>query len=275
MSELSANAERIWDIDRLRRIASDVTRGFRQTHVWRQLAMDDIRGRYRRTVLGPFWLVVTQAFWILAIALVFSQIFGQQVGDFMLFVSVGLATWSFILSSVVDAPHLFLRSRNYLEAYAIPFSVHIPRFVLTNLIVYAHHLLIFVACLVLIRNTLSVVSLLALPGLLINITAATGAALLLGTLGIRYRDLHPALQTLMNFAFVLTPVFWDRSHIVKYQFIADFNPFFHFIEIIRRPLLGSAPDALSWVLTSAIALALVAAGLYSYYRGRGTMIALL
>jgi len=41
------------------------------------------------------------------------------------------------------------------------------------------------------------------------------------------------------------------------RFIADINPMYHLIELMRAPLLGETPSALSWV----VALGVAAAGL--------------
>mgnify|MGYP006151529417 CR=1 FL=1 len=37
---------------------SDIWVGLRNTHVWSALGWHDIRQRYRRSVLGPFWIVI-------------------------------------------------------------------------------------------------------------------------------------------------------------------------------------------------------------------------
>jgi lipopolysaccharide transport system permease protein len=37
----------------------------------------------------------------------------------------------------------------------------------------------------------------------------------------------------------------------KYSWVSDFNPFYHMIEIVRAPLLGTAPSGILWIYMSA------------------------
>ncbi|MCW2678408.1 MAG: type transporter, partial [Modestobacter sp.] len=50
-----------------RRAGDDLIDGWRQRELWGHLGWQDIRQRYRRSVLGPIWISITMA--VTAIAL--------------------------------------------------------------------------------------------------------------------------------------------------------------------------------------------------------------
>ena len=48
--------------------------------------------------------------------------------------------------------------------------------------------------------------------------------------------------------FLVTPVFWDPSILSgKKTLIADLNPLFHMIQILREPMLGNIPTFSNYI----------------------------
>jgi lipopolysaccharide transport system permease protein len=50
----------------------------------------------------------------------------------------------------------------------------------------------------------------------------------------------------LQIAVFATPIMWPASALRDKQFVADINPFYHLIEIVRGPLTGELPPLLSW-----------------------------
>jgi ABC-2 type transport system permease protein/lipopolysaccharide transport system permease protein len=75
---------------------------------------------------------------------------------------------------------------------------------------------------------------------------------------------------LVNIVFFVTPIFWRKEMLAERGLLAEFNPFFHFIEIVRAPLLGQAPPLRTWFAVAAITAVGWAATLvvFSAYRRR-------
>lgn len=55
---------------------SDLKRGFAQRELWLALGWQDIKQRYRRSTLGPLWITISRAVMAIALALLYSQLFG-------------------------------------------------------------------------------------------------------------------------------------------------------------------------------------------------------
>jgi ABC-type polysaccharide/polyol phosphate export permease len=56
----------------------------------------------------------------------------------------------------------------------------------------------------------------------------------------------------MRVAFFVTPVIWMPDQLGTRAYLALYNPFTYFVELIRAPLLGQVPPALTWMLALAV-----------------------
>ena len=65
------------------------------------LASSDIRQRYRRSTLGPFWITISTSFMIGSMGLIFGSIFKTPLEIFLPFLAVGLITWGFINTTLM------------------------------------------------------------------------------------------------------------------------------------------------------------------------------
>jgi ABC-type polysaccharide/polyol phosphate export permease len=75
-------------------------------------------------------------------------------------------------------------------------------------------------------------------------------ALLLAVLSVRFRDIPQIVASVVQVAFFLSPIIWKADMLgPKNRFVADFNPLYHFMEVIRAPLLGQPIRAISWIIT--------------------------
>src|SRR5437016_5689397 len=84
----------------LRLAVGDVTDGMALWPLWGRLGWNDILQRYRRSLLGPLWLTLSMAIMVIALGVVYAQIFKTTLHDFMPFLCIGLLIWG-IISSVL------------------------------------------------------------------------------------------------------------------------------------------------------------------------------
>ncbi|HHW4682602.1 MAG TPA: hypothetical protein ACQGQI_05340 [Xylella sp.] len=69
---------------------SDIAAAFRKYPLVRMLGWQDVRQRYRRSVLGPFWLTISIAVMIATMGLVFGQILNVPLAEFLPFLTAGI-----------------------------------------------------------------------------------------------------------------------------------------------------------------------------------------
>jgi ABC-type polysaccharide/polyol phosphate export permease len=258
--------------DTAARSLADLATGARQYRVWSLLAWDDVIGRYRRTKLGPLWMTLSHAATIVGLALSFSIILNRPIDEYFVYLTAGMTVWVFIAATLNDAPNLFVRGHSLLTAYELPASIHIFRAILGHLLTFSHHMLIYGFALLFVKNVSNWNTLWAIPGLALISVAAAGWSTILGLLGARFRDIAPAVGSVTTMLFMVTPIFWERRNLQQHQWIAQYNPLYHFIELVREPLLGREIEWQHWVIAGGITVVLLIAATISFvlYRRRLT-----
>ena len=61
---------------------SDLVRGFLQHELWLQLGWQDIKQRYRRSMLGPLWITIATGVMAATLGLLYSVLFKVPVEKF-------------------------------------------------------------------------------------------------------------------------------------------------------------------------------------------------
>src|SRR6185295_7862424 len=85
----------------------DVVDGAAQWPLWGKLGWNDILQRYRRSLLGPLWLTASMAVMVIALGVIYGQIFKIALDEFIPFLCVGLLIWGLISSVLTEAGTLF------------------------------------------------------------------------------------------------------------------------------------------------------------------------
>lgn len=230
-----------------------------------------IKGRYRRTTLGPFWLTLSAGITILVLGLIWGSVFGADLNSFFPYVTVGYITWGLISSLILEAPLFFFEQATVMRNVKLPIFYYVSSFLIKNLIVYAHNFVIVVFVMIVFQVPILPQTFLFLPNMVLLILIGYFGVVILGMLASRFHDLHPMVNSVTMLIFLMTPILWQPSAIVgKRAILVEFNPFFHFIELIRAPLLGSVPTVTNYAvsITFLIVTGVVSVYLLKKYRHR-------
>ena len=248
----------------------DLAGGLRAHRVWMMLARMDIRQRYRRSVLGPFWITLTMVIWILAIGPLYSHLMGVPPRQFIPYLAMGIITWGLVSTILLEGAAAFVSAESLVRAVKLPYTVHILRVLQRNLIVFAHNLLAFVPFMLWLGIRPQWSWLMAIPGVALILLAAIPTSFLLGTLSARYRDLQQIIASIVQLAFFITPIFWRVELLRDRAWLAEINPFHLLLEVVRRPIVEGIPPLQTYVRVLAIivVLFLVCAPFFARYRRR-------
>ncbi len=123
---------------------TDLTNGWGRSRLWLTLARDDVRMRYRRSVLGPLWLTLGTGFFILVLSTLWIEILGREADILIPWVAIGLTIWQLISAIVIEGTATFTLAAGIIHNIPMPLSVHVYRTVMRHLINYSHNFLIVV-----------------------------------------------------------------------------------------------------------------------------------
>lgn len=235
---------------------SDVAAAMRRLSLGCLLGGQDIRQRYRRSALGPFWLTLSMGVMIGTMGVVFGRIFKSPLDEFFPYLSIGLIIWSYISSVVNEGCLAFTSADSIIKQLPIPLFVHVIRVIWRATIILFHNILILPVVLLVSGRPITLSVFLAIPGLALIILNLAWISLLLATICARYRDLPQIVNSIQQVAFYVTPIMWmPRLLEGRAEFyLISINPVYHLIEVVRSPLLGNLPTATSWVFLSLIAI---------------------
>ncbi|PWC81092.1 ABC transporter permease [Azospirillum sp. TSH58] len=225
----------------------DLRDGALRWRLWSRLGWHDIRKRYRRSVLGPFWLTLSMAVMVGSLGLIYGTLFRLDLEGYLPFLAVGLATWTLIASFLNEGCISFIELEPLIKNVRIPMSVHILRALWRNLIIYGHNIVIFAVVALIFGIWPGAAGLLAVAGLALLLVNAGWIMLLLGMICTRFRDVPPIIGSVIQLLFFVTPVMWKPELLGDRRYLMILNPFYHLLEVIRAPLLGHVPGWESWV----------------------------
>jgi ABC-type polysaccharide/polyol phosphate export permease len=240
-------------------------------HLWWFLGIHDIRQRYRRSTLGPFWLTITTGVTIGGMGFISGGLFGTPMRDVLPFLSLGIILWTLISACAVEGSMVFISAQGYIKQLHRTYLTYIMWSMWRNAIVLAHNFLIFIVVAVVLKVPVGSVSLLAIPGLVLLFGNLLWGTLLLGVISTRFRDIPMIVQSSLSILFFVTPIFWNGNQLSgSRRWVADLNPLTHIIDVVRMPLLGAVPSDFSYMVATATLVVgwIVAFAFFARFRAR-------
>lgn len=218
---------------------SDLTQGFKAWRVWLLLGWQDIRLRYRRSVLGPWWITMSMLVTMLALGMLYGNLFKLPLEEFLPYLSVGLLVWALVISQVTEGTNCFVDNSSYIKQISLPYSVFILRALTRNFLIFLHNIIPVLLVLLYFSVPMSLATFAIVFNLLIILFNGFCYSWIFAVIGARFRDVMPIIASLMQIIFFLTPIIWEpRMLPEKYSFIVDYNPVAQFVDLVRKPLMG-------------------------------------
>lgn len=246
----------------------ELRRGFGLARLWGTMGWLDVGQRYRRSVMGPLWITLSLGLFVVGLGITYGALFRQPLTDYIPYLSVGMIVWTLISAFLTEGCTSFIGAEASIKQMPAPVCIHVLRVVWRALILFGHNFLVYVAVMVVFQTNPGWSVLLAVPALGLMALNGVGFGLTLGTLSARFRDIPPLMVNVIQMMFFVTPILWRPEALGERRFIADLNPLFHLIEILREPLLGGTGTALNWSVAVAFTIANLAFACFVYARLR-------
>ncbi len=236
--------------------------GFLNVPLWWRLAWADMNQIYRRSIIGIFWISISFIMFIGVKIFIFGEIAGLDTAMYSLWVTIGYAIWTFITASVTDGCNVFVTSRSWILGTQLSLGTFVAENIMRHLIGFGLVSLVSLALLVFHSWDQSWVTLTIIPGFLILVLNSMWVHIAFGILCTRFRDLLHLVRAIMHVMFFVTPILYLPQQLGPKAFIMDFNPFTHYLAIIREPLVNGAVSSLAWIVVTCITIIGWALALY-------------
>ncbi|MGH3434031.1 MAG: galactan export ABC transporter permease subunit Wzm/RfbD, partial [Thermocrispum sp.] len=259
------------------RAVDDIREGVQDRELWSHLAWQDIKQRYRRSILGPLWITLSMGVTAIGLGLLYSQLFGAQIGTFLPYLTVGFIVWGFVIGCMTEGADTFIQNEGLIKHLPAPLSVYALRTVYRLTIMFGHNLIVYFIVLAVFftdlsrpyqiveapeggfelwQPGLSWAALLAIPAFVLLVINGAWVTLLFGIISTRFRDIPQLIAALSSLMFFMTPIVWSADILyVKFGeeadwrwLVTDLNPLYHFIELLRAPMIGNQQAWTHWAV---------------------------
>lgn len=238
---------------RFQRALTDLVDGAGRWQLWLAFAWEDIRSTYRRSLFGVMWITLAFAAFIGVKLLIFRPIMGgQDAAYFGAYLLLGFFAWQFITAVVSSAPIVFTSNEGWIKNDPIPYSVYVFQSIAKHLFNFFFTFLVVIGFYWYFDQGLSWHALLFIPAIGVYVLNAIWVKLLLGVVCTRFRDLTHLVHTIMRMMFFLVPIFWFPAQMGGLMTYLWWNPFAHFLWILRTPVLDKDPAIESWIFVGVV-----------------------
>ncbi|WP_277187163.1 ABC transporter permease [Caballeronia sp. BR00000012568055] len=232
----------------------DLKQSLSSWRLWTLLGWLEVRQRYARSRVGPFWLTISMGVMVASIGIVYGTLFGMKMSDYLPFLAVSLVMWQSFASMVQEGSVAYINSSTYIRQAATPKLIFILQVVWRNLVILTHNFIIILLLLIGFGVKSWEALPIFIPALFVFMLNATWIAMVTSLLSARFRDLPQIIAALIQVAFYVTPIIYRPDALKRFSFIVEWNPLAHLIELVRSPLIGVPPSLLTWEVTVGMAV---------------------
>lgn len=239
---------------------------------WRALAAGDIRSKYRRTMLGPWWITATNALTALIMGLVAGRFLGADMKTYLPHFMVSMTIWNFISSSINEACSTMISAGGMIKAVNMPLLIHVMRMVHRNLIIFLHNIAVIPFIWLFYPWPIGFQSLLWIFGLAIVYVFVVAASIIVSMICVRYRDVPPLMASVLQLLFFISPIIWVPTQIKGGELAVALNPIAYLLAVTRDPIMGNASSLTNWAGAIGVCALITAAMGYVYTRYRSRVV---
>src|SRR5437588_4063178 len=218
---------------------------WRCRYFWLSLVKNDLRTRYRRSVLGMGWSLLHPICMTTILTAVFHKLSDEPIREYAPLVLAGLATWNYVLTVVSHGCHCFFIGESYIRQYPAPLAIYPLRTALGGTI----HFLVALSVVMMLSwyfhgfaNLPALASL--VPTILLLFVFAWSAAVLAGVANVYFQDTQHLTEVGFQMLFYATPIIYPASQLRENNlgWLLNLNPLVSLLELVRQPILeGQVP----------------------------------
>lgn len=240
----------------------------------RSMVQRELTSRYKGSVMGVAWAVITPAVMIVIFTIIFSGIFNARFGNegghlsFAVYLFCGLLPWIAFSEGVQRATSSIHENVNLVKRVVFPVEALPVNLALAAMVQQLLGTIVLLVAELIFEHTFHPTALLLPVLLLPQLLATVGLGWLMASLGVFIRDMPQFNQLLLMAWMYLTPIFYPENIIPnQYRWLVNLNPMAPLIRSYRRILLeGRMPDWAGLGYTTAFALVCFVFGYWWFVR---------
>lgn len=202
------------------------------------LVKKELKVKYRNSVLGFFWSLLSPLLMMLVFTFIFSHIFRFDIKNFPVFLLVGILPWNFHVLSLSSSVSAVLANGNLVKKVYFPREILPISIVLANFVNFLLEFLVLFGFLIVFRFPFYIYFYLLILIILIQLIFSLGLAFIFSCLNVYFRDIQHFVSILLLVWFYASPIIYPADKVIpaKYQLIYNLNPLASLITLYRQVL---------------------------------------
>lgn len=205
-----------------------------ERRVWGHLGWRDLRSRYVRTIIGPWWSSANLLTIVIGSSLAVGLLSESTALSQAPRIAISLSIWTLISASLVEAVEVFESEKSLLLNLQFSEGSLVVRVIWRNLLIYTHNLTVVLFILIISSSSISLRLLVLVPISLLVCAVLLLPAYLFAKSIFKLRDLKVIFPSLVQLLFFLTPILWTPPSSGPMKLLAEINPVAWVLEFTRQ-----------------------------------------
>lgn len=243
--------------------AAPQSRAFREFRdLWRfrsllrLMVLNQLRVRYRRSLLGIAWILLYPLLYTFILSIAFGSLLRTGVANYPVFVMVGLLVWNLYLQTTTTGVDAAVYGSRLATQLYLPRTLFVMTAAGSALINFLVGLVPLALLTILSKGALPYTWLLFPLPLAITLVFVIGITLLVATLAVYFADVAHLYSLLSQAIFFLTPIIYAAESIPQpFRLLVELNPITPMVLLTRAVLAdGRLPDPILLLEAGGVAL---------------------
>jgi ABC-2 type transport system permease protein len=237
-------------------------------HLLRELVVNDIKLKYRKSVLGIVWSVLQPLMMMIVLTLVFSNLFKSDIPFFSVYVLTGRIVWDLFYQASSSSMGAIVSNASLIKKVYIPKYIFPLARCLSSLVNTGFSLVALFLVMVVVGVELTPLLLLLPLAILYVFLFATGVGMLLAAYNVFFRDVSYLYEVFTTAWMYFTPLFYPASVLPeKYHLIFELNPIYYMVNYFREIVMyQTVPSIQENIICLSIGVFSFLVGFYAFYK---------
>lgn len=232
--------------------------------LFEELTKRDFKKKYKRTLLGVLWSVISPFVTFLVQYFVFGYIFRRHDTQFVIYLLSGTLMFNFFTNATTAGMFSMYSNGGILSKVNVPKSLFVLSSNSAAIFNFLLTLVIYFGFMVFCHVSFGVHLLMMIFPILCLIIFNIGMSYILSSLFVFFRDMQYLYQIFTMLLMYMSAIFYEIDRFPEnLRFVFDINPIYHFVTYIRQLVIyATVPDLTSHIICLAFAFGMLAIGYF-------------
>lgn len=227
-----------------------------------ELTKRDFKKKYKRTILGVLWSVISPFMTFLVQYFVFGFIFRRHDTQFVIYLLSGTLMYNFFTNATTAGMFSMYSNGGILSKVNVPKSLFVLSSNSAAIFNFLLTLIIYFAFMIFCHVSFGIHLLMMIYPIICLTIFNIGMSYILSSLFVFFRDMQYLYQIFTMLLMYMSAIFYETTRFPEnLRFVFDINPIYRYISYMRSLVISATvPDLASHVICLAFSLGMLAIG---------------